>query len=173
MKRNVFTMIGVVTVLAISGLGALTSYATGPGEVKTTQSTQVNIVIYSQEAVKQLGNWRQNTDGTWSFLKFNDQAVCNAWLESLDEPGAFYYVDGSGVMMVNATTPDGYQVDAKGLWRSGIKVQEGEAANSNSTLKNVDNGDIYRREALKDLSNPENQKWVADHTYGDAKAVLH
>lgn len=163
MKKRVKKRIGLVGIIALVLFGGvITSYAIGPGEVSQTVTKPVT---YNQQAVQQLGNWRQNANGTWSFLKFNDQAVCNAWLESLDEPGAFYYVDNNGNMMVNATTPDGYQVDVNGLWRSGIKVQESEAANSEtekSTVKYDQNGNQIMDYSYL-FENPEYQKFIQDH----------
>ena len=38
----------------------------------------------------------------------------NYWEESQD--GVWYYLGADGVMMTNATTPDGYRVGADGAW---------------------------------------------------------
>ncbi|WP_313186916.1 hypothetical protein [Lacrimispora sp.] len=128
--KKVIILTRIISLSLLGGLaGTMSSYAKGPGEI-TQVSQTVPIETYKQSMVKQLGNWRQNTNGTWSFLKFNDQAVCNAWLESLTEPGAFYYLDSNGIMLVNATTPDGYQVDGNGLWRS--QLSSNETSNSSS-----------------------------------------
>ena len=35
------------------------------------------------------------------------------WIET---SGLWYYVDANGSLFVNGTTPDGYRVDANGVW---------------------------------------------------------
>lgn len=34
----------------------------------------------------------------------------------LNDNGTFYYLNGSGAMLSNTTTPDGYYVGANGAW---------------------------------------------------------
>jgi len=122
MKRNVFTMIGVLTVIAISGLGALTSYATGSGATEhsqETETTHVSITTYNQAKVKSLGAWEQQSDGTWKFKCFNGSYLVNSWIESLSEAEAFYFVGSDGTMLTNTVTPDNYTIDSTGLWKIG------------------------------------------------------
>ena len=59
------------------------------------------------------GWWYQNDDGSWT---------SNGWQEI---GGKYYYFNGSGYMLANTTTPDGYQVGADGAW---IQNQGGAAA---------------------------------------------
>ena len=42
----------------------------------------------------------------------------SSWIESASEAGAWYYVGADGAMLTNTVTPDGYTVDADGVWRS-------------------------------------------------------
>ena len=44
--------------------------------------------------------------------------AASRWIPSMTEAGVYYYVDETGAMMTNATTPDGYQVDADGKWHA-------------------------------------------------------
>lgn len=74
------------------------------------------------------GWWYQNEDGTYPVNQWE-------WLDG-DQNGTAesYYFDGNGYMLVNTTTPDGYQVNGNGAWIDGngivqtkaVAVQEGE-----------------------------------------------
>ena len=57
--------------------------------------------------------WRQ-IDGKWYYLRSNGAMAKNYWEKSQD--GVWYYLGADGVMMTNATTPDGYRVGADGAW---------------------------------------------------------
>lgn len=48
----------------------------------------------------------QSDDGTY---------LSNQWYQS-PESGLYYYLGAVGYMMINAITPDGYQVEADGAW---------------------------------------------------------
>ena len=51
--------------------------------------------------------WRvQNTDGTY---------LTNAWYQS-QASGLWYYMGADSYMLTNTTTPDGYKVNADGVW---------------------------------------------------------
>lgn len=52
------------------------------------------------------GWWIQNADGTY---------LTNAWYQS-PESGLWYYMGADGYMLTNTTTPDGYTVNADGVW---------------------------------------------------------
>lgn len=121
MKRKAFLLVGVASCIMVSGLGALTSYATSSGTVNNqeTQTTQVSITTYNQATVKGLGNWEQQSDGTWKFKCYSGGYLVNSWIESLVEESAFYFVDASGTMLTNTVTPDNYKLDSTGLWKIG------------------------------------------------------
>ncbi len=52
-------------------------------------------------------------DGVWYFFNGSGYMESNRWVES---SGKWYYLGASGGMLVNTTTPDGYRVDANGVW---------------------------------------------------------
>ena len=54
--------------------------------------------------------WFQDADGSWYYFGPDSLMMHDAWI------GGTYYVDSSGRMMVNATTPDGYRVGPDGVW---------------------------------------------------------
>ena len=53
--------------------------------------------------------------------------MCTGWVQ---DGGKWYYMDGSGVMLANTTTPDGkYWLDANGVW-DGKTIGSSNAASS-------------------------------------------
>lgn len=69
-----------------------------------------------------VGWWWRNADGSypasewkeingkWYYFEENGYMAANKWIDGT------YYVGADGAMYVNATTPDGYKVDANGKW---------------------------------------------------------
>lgn len=128
--RQVLILTGIATLVLFGG--AMTSYAIGPGE-NASQTAVAKPTTYNQQAVKALGSWEQQGT-TWKFRCLDGNLLTNAWLESLTEASAYYYVDGTGAMLINSKTPDGYSVDANGLWRTqAVVASEG---NSNESTGN-------------------------------------
>lgn len=117
--KKLVIVTGMVSLALLSSLsGSMTSYAAGPGETQSTQTVS-KPVTYNQQSVRALGSWEQQANGTWKFKSLDGNYLTNAWLESLSEQGAYYYVDSSGVMLTNGNTPDNYYVDNSGVWRAG------------------------------------------------------
>ena len=56
------------------------------------------------------GTWFQDTDGGWYYFGLDSVMQHDAWINGQ------YYLDSSGRMMTNATTPDGYRVGPDGKW---------------------------------------------------------
>ena len=56
--------------------------------------------------------------GKWYWSGEDGIMAASRWIPSMTEAGVYYYVDETGAMMTNATTPDGYQVDADGKWHA-------------------------------------------------------
>ena len=74
------------------------------------------------------GCWYQNPDGTWpasgwqqidgNWYFFNAQGYRQTgWVLWNNQQ---YYCDSDGKMLAGTTTPDGYYVDASGVWKEGI-----------------------------------------------------
>ena len=57
-------------------------------------------------------------NGKWYWSGEDGIMAASRWIPSMTEAGVYYYVDETGAMMTNATTPDGYQVDADGKWHA-------------------------------------------------------
>lgn len=155
--RKVLILTGLVS-LSLFG-SAMTSYASGPGETKTTQATQP--ATYNQQSVKALGQWEPQSNGTWVFRQFTGGVLVDSWIESLTEQGAYYYVGADGVMLINSKTPDGYNVDANGLWRDKITCNAPSVSenSTNSNSKKDSRYDEVSPEALDMIKRMANQSY--------------
>ena len=47
-------------------------------------------------------------------MRKNGYYAANQWIQDTD--GKWYYFDMAAVMLADTTTPDGYYVDASGVW---------------------------------------------------------
>lgn len=57
------------------------------------------------------GRWEQTADGRWTFRKLDGSVPVSTW-EMID--GKKYCFDQNGILFTSCTTPDGFQVNAKG-----------------------------------------------------------
>lgn len=112
----------IITVLATLLLSTSATFVSLAAEPATQQAQQ--ITSYNQSQVKSLGNWEQQTDGRWKFKQFNGTYLTSSWIESQTTAGVWYFVDSNGIMLVSNTTPDGYTVDANGIWRATVSSSE-------------------------------------------------
>ena len=56
----------------------------------------------------------QMVDGSWHYYYTESGAMAKSrWIQT---NGYWYYVSADGALFVNGTTPDGYRVDANGVW---------------------------------------------------------
>jgi len=70
-----------------------------------------NMYLYSKGKFYQ---WKSNSKGWWVDKKSGGY-LTNAWFQS-PVSGLWYYMGADGYMLTNTTTPDGYRVDAGGVW---------------------------------------------------------
>lgn len=119
MKRSAFVLMGITSIVMLSGLGVLTSYAVGSGEATNyyksgTASIQT---IYNNS---HQGHWElQKDEVTWKFKLFSsDEYLRSAWVQSVVNSNEWYFLNNDGNMLKNATTPDGYLVNNEGLWKA-------------------------------------------------------
>ena len=70
-----------------------------------------NMYLYSKGALYQ---WKSNSKGWWVDKKSGGY-LTNAWFQS-PVSGLWYYMGSDGYMLTNTTTPDGYRVNASGVW---------------------------------------------------------
>lgn len=84
-------------------LGDLSKYVINAnGSTTSTQSTEKAATWASDSK----GWWIQYSDGTY---------LTNGWYQS-PVSGLYYYMGADGYMLTNTTTPDGYYVNADGVW---------------------------------------------------------
>ncbi|MDO4787708.1 MAG: serine hydrolase [Johnsonella sp.] len=57
--------------------------------------------------------WRQDAFGNWFYFREDGSMQTSSWIQYKK---LWYYLSDSGKMLVDATTPDGYKVDAQGVW---------------------------------------------------------
>ena len=78
------------------------------------------------------GEWKEDSKGWW--VQSDDGTyLTNQWYQS-PESGLYYYLGADGYMLVNAITPDGYQVDANGVWNPSV------TSTQHVTNGQIDNG---------------------------------
>lgn len=61
--------------------------------------------------------WKEDSKG-WRVENEDGTYLVNQWYQS-PASGLWYYMGADGYMLTNATTPDGYQVNADGVWEQG------------------------------------------------------
>ena len=67
--------------------------------------------------IQQKGRWvAEYTD--WYCLDANGRMFTSTWIARDSKLDAWYYVNEDGLMLTNTTTPDGFYVDAEGIWRA-------------------------------------------------------
>lgn len=58
------------------------------------------------------GTWQSQTIVQWKYQN-DDGSYATGWVA---DDGKYYYMDPNGVMLTDTITPDGYYVDASGVW---------------------------------------------------------
>ena len=81
---------------------------------KTVKALATLILTLALPFTAYAGTWQQDSTG-WKVQTDDGTYLTNQWYQS-PESGLFYYMGADGYMMVNAITPDGYQVGADGAW---------------------------------------------------------
>lgn len=67
-----------------------------------------------QSASEKQYHWESNSKGWW-VADENGAWLSNTWYKS-PASGLYYYLGSDGYMLTNTTTPDGYKVNADGVW---------------------------------------------------------
>ena len=65
-------------------------------------------------------------DTGWKFKQEDGTYLTNAWRQ--DSNGKWYYLNEDGWMLKDTNTPDGYHVDANGVWDGDAVTESEEAA---------------------------------------------
>ena len=81
--------------------------------------------------------WTQDAMG-WKVRQDDGTYLTSQWYQS-PESGLYYYMGADGYMLVNAITPDGFQVGADGAWiqptqKAEPKVQPTQSSSDDSMI---------------------------------------
>ena len=84
------------------------------GSYAANECMEINGEIYCFKPDSYIvsNDWYQ-IGGIWYFFRPSGGLAKSRWIET---GGKWYYVDGNGSLFTNGTTPDGYRVDADGVW---------------------------------------------------------
>ena len=93
--------------------------------------------------------WKQDTKGWW-WQEDNGSYPTSQWKwldGNKDGIAECYYFDGTGYMMANTTTPDGYAVNSEGQWmeNGAVKTQGSAAAGGNTAAGAIAGGNEARK----------------------------
>jgi len=113
------------------------------------------------------GNWQQNSTGWW-YQEDNGAYPTNTW-KWID--GKSYYFNGNGYMLANATTPDGYQVDASGAWvvNGVVQTQGSVTTNTDAYDPNYPLKGYVEAFGLLDVTVTTRGMWSNKETHYDVK----
>jgi len=136
MKKKLLLALTTVIVLASSAFGAglLTVYA---GQ---WQQNGDNWKYQNDDGTYITNNWYQDIDGKWYHFDGNGN-MQTGWISDGEKE---YYLSGSGVMLMNSVTPDGYYVNG-----------DGERTDSNDEYQHIFTGE-YKTKKYKIYYNSEN-----------------
>jgi len=92
-------------------------YRTGPSGImyaNTWASINGKWYYFQSSGAMAANQWVRGKDGKWYYLKGDGVMATNQWIYGKDKK--WYYVGRDGVMLTNTKTPDGYYVNANGVW---------------------------------------------------------
>ncbi|RJW46159.1 choline-binding protein [Clostridiales bacterium TF09-2AC] len=116
------------------------------------------------EKTNYIPGWVQDEKG-WRYIQKNGYYAGATWIQGAD--GNWYYINIGTYMETNDTTPDGYYVDASGVWDGqpsiiSSNVNLGPGMKSSAGWEAVDNGWKYMQEDGAYVTNgwkQDNEKW--------------
>lgn len=93
--------------------------------------------------------WKQDAKGWW-WQEDNGSYPTSQWKwldGNKDGIAECYYFDGTGYMMANTTTPDGYAVNGEGQWmeNGAVKTQGSAASGGNTATGAITGGNEARK----------------------------
>ena len=103
--------------------------------------------------------WEQMQSGEWMYYNSDGSALADAWVQSA---GAWYYMGPDAVMMTENYTPDGYWVNAQGVY----EPQWGRRTDAVSPYVNQPYGGIYSYSFYKDVYGDGVEHWSITESYG-------
>ena len=115
----------------------------------------------SGEKVSYKPGWVSDGNG-WRYIQKNGYHAASTWLQDID--GKWYYFNIGAYMAVDTTTPDGFYVDANGVWDGQAStisnnINLGPGKQSASGWEAVDNSWRYKKEDGAYVTNA----WIQDN----------
>ncbi len=81
--------------------------------------------VLADDNVGNSTGWERTSEGGWRYIKSSGHMAADEWMWIGEESTGYrcYFFDGSGNLVMNAITTDGYRVDSTGAWtENGIPV---------------------------------------------------
>ena len=96
------------------------------------------------------GEWKHDANGWW-YNNGDGTYQAGTWFQDVD--GNWYYFNDAGYMLANTTTPDGYQVDANGVWNVNAATADNAASMplGNYYCTSWLQGDVYAPGMIDDV----------------------
>lgn len=92
------------------------------------------------------GSWQSDSTG-WQWQNDDGSYPANSWQwldGNSDGTAECYYFDGTGYMLANTTTPDGYSVDGTGAWIvNGVVQTQTADTQTGQTAENEAQNSVY------------------------------
>lgn len=134
----------------------------------TVSLATIPMTAYASQWIQSTAGWKvQSDDGTY---------LTSQWYQS-PESGLFYYLGADGYMMINVTTPDGFQVGADGAWiqptqKSDPVVQPTQSSSDDSMISEEEFDRIMQEAGVTDGTNGKGETInSADGWSGDIDAA--
>ncbi|WP_049962319.1 CAP domain-containing protein [Oribacterium sp. FC2011] len=87
------------------------------------------LAVGSISTITSLADWEQTENG-WMYFESTTGMMATGW-KQID--GKWYCLNDSGILYTNCTTPDGYYVDANGVWVDNAGYSSYNAASNSVT----------------------------------------
>lgn len=84
-----------------------------PSSINTQTNPGPGGVAANTPSASSEGTWEES-EGTWKYKVSDGNYITSAWIQDTD--GKWYYFNDASLMVTDTTTPDGYYVDANGVW---------------------------------------------------------
>ena len=127
---------------------------------KTVRALATLILSLALPFTAYAGTWQQDSTG-WKVQADDGSYLTNQWYQNTD--GKWYYIGADGYMMINATTPDGYQVGADGAWIQPTQKSDPVTQPTQSEINNpVQQPEVQPTESSNSTGRPEGvteQEW--------------
>ena len=97
--------------------------------------------------------WRQDGKGWW-LERIDGSYLTNQWYQS-PASGLWYYMGADGYMLISTTTPDGYTVNADGVW---VQNQSSAQSQTNAQKRGSETDNLIIETFKKKLGNVGTQE---------------